>query len=106
MRSNRSRALFATHYHELPQLTKRLSRLMKLTMKVTDHAGEIVFLHEVIAGAADRSYGVHVAASSWPSQVRRCARAQILARLEAGDRRAPLEKTIDDLPLSRTRQRR
>ena len=49
--SNRSRALFATHFHELTQLTKRLSRSSDLTMKVTDHAGEIVFLHEVIAGA-------------------------------------------------------
>ena len=96
---NRSRALFATHFHELTQLTKRLPRLVNLTMKVTDHAGEIVFLHEVIAGAADRSYGVHVAElAGLPKSV--IARAQkILARLEAGDRRAPLEKTIDDLPL-------
>ena len=72
---------------------------MNLTMKVTDHAGEIVFLHEVIAGAADRSYGVHVAElAGLPKSV--ITRAQkILARLEAGDRRAPLEKTIDDLPL-------
>jgi DNA mismatch repair protein MutS len=97
--SNRSRALFATHFHELTQLTKRLSRLVNLTMKVTDHAGEIVFLHEVIAGAADRSYGVHVAElAGLPKSV--VARAhKILARLEAGDQRAPLEKTIDDLPL-------
>ncbi|MGA8171550.1 MAG: DNA mismatch repair protein MutS, partial [Methylocystis sp.] len=97
--SNRSRALFATHFHELTQLTKRLSRLVNLTMKVTDRAGEIVFLHEVVLGAADRSYGVHVAElAGLPKSV--IARAQkILARLEAADRRAPLEKTIDDLPL-------
>ena len=59
--SNRSRALFATHFHELTQLSKRLPRLINLTMKVTEHAGKIVFLHEVVAGSADRSYGVHVA---------------------------------------------
>ncbi len=97
--ANRSRALFATHFHELTQLSKRLPRLKNLTMKVTDHAGEIVFLHEVVAGSADRSYGVHVAqlAGLPPSVISRARK--ILARLEAGDRRAPLEKTIDDLPL-------
>ncbi len=47
---NCSRAIFATHFHELTQLAKRLPRLVNLTMKVTDHAGEIVFLHEVIKG--------------------------------------------------------
>jgi len=97
--SNRSRALFATHFHELTQLTKRLSRLVNLTMKVTDHAGEIVFLHEVIAGAADRSYGVHVAELAGLPKSAVARAHKILARLEAGDRRAPLEKTIDDLPL-------
>jgi DNA mismatch repair protein MutS len=96
---NRSRALFATHFHELTQLKKRLPRLLNLTMKVTDHAGEIVFLHEVVAGAADRSYGVHVAelAGLPPSVVARAHK--ILAQLEAADRRSPVEKTIDDLPL-------
>jgi DNA mismatch repair protein MutS len=96
---NRSRALFATHFHELTQLTKRLSRLVNLTMKVTDHAGEIVFLHEVVKGAADRSYGVHVAelAGLPPSVV---ARAHaILAELEAADRKNPVDALIDDLPL-------
>lgn len=55
---NRSRALFATHFHELTQLSKRLDRLTDLTMRVSEHEGNIVFLHEVISGAADRSYGV------------------------------------------------
>ncbi len=96
---NRSRAIFATHFHELTQLTKKLSRLVNLTMKVTDHAGDIVFLHEVIKGAADRSYGVHVAelAGLPPAVVARAHK--ILAQLEAVDRRAPVEKMIDDLPL-------
>ncbi|HEY8161828.1 MAG: DNA mismatch repair protein MutS [Methylocystis sp.] len=96
---NRSRALFATHFHELTQLTKRMERLVNLTMKVTDHAGEVVFLHEVVKGAADRSYGVHVAQlAGLPASVVARAHA-ILAELEAADRRAPVEALIDDLPL-------
>ena len=96
---NRSRAIFATHFHELTQLSKRLSRLVNLTMKVTDHAGEVVFLHEVIEGAADRSYGVHVAQlAGLPPGVVARAHA-ILAELESADRRAPVETLIDDLPL-------
>jgi DNA mismatch repair protein MutS len=96
---NRSRALFATHFHELTQLTKRLPRLANLTMKVTDHAGDVVFLHEVINGAADRSYGVHVAelAGLPPDVVSRAH--EILAELEAADRKNPVETLIDDLPL-------
>ena len=96
---NRSRALFATHFHELTQLSKRLPRLVNLTMKVTDHAGDVVFLHEVVKGAADRSYGVHVAQlAGLPESVVARAHA-ILAELEAADRRAPVETLIDDLPL-------
>jgi DNA mismatch repair protein MutS len=96
---NRSRALFATHFHELTHLTKRMGRLVNLTMKVKDHAGEVVFLHEVTKGAADRSYGVHVAElAGLPASVVGRAHA-ILAELEAADRRAPVEKLIDDLPL-------
>jgi DNA mismatch repair protein MutS len=96
---NRSRALFATHFHELTQLAKRLPRLVDLTMKVKDHAGELVFLHEVTKGVADRSYGVHVAElAGLPASVVARAHA-ILAQLEAADRRAPVDKLIDDLPL-------
>jgi len=96
---NKSRAIFATHFHELTQLTKRMARLVNLTMKVTDHAGDVVFLHEVIKGAADRSYGVHVAQlAGLPASVVARAHA-ILAELEAADRRAPVEALIDDLPL-------
>jgi DNA mismatch repair protein MutS len=96
---NRARAIFATHFHELTQLTKRLARLVNLTMKVTDHAGEVVFLHEVVKGAADRSYGVHVAQlAGLPASVVTRAHT-ILAELEAADRHAPVEALIDDLPL-------
>ena len=96
---NCSRALFATHFHELTQLSKRLDRLTNLTMRVSEHEGNIVFLHEVISGAADRSYGVHVAQiAGLPSSV--IARAyHILSELEAADRAKPVETLIDDLPL-------
>jgi len=97
--ANRARAIFATHFHELTQLAKRLPRLVNLTMKVADCAGDVVFLHEVIKGAADRSYGVHVAElAGLPPAVVARAHA-ILAELEAADRRAPVETLIDDLPL-------
>ena len=97
--SNRSRALFATHFHELTQLGQRLNRLKNLTMRVADWNGEVVFLHEVVPGAADRSYGIQVAKlAGLPGSV--VARAKhILSELEASDRRAPVEKLIADLPL-------
>ncbi len=98
---NRARAIFATHFHELTQLARRMKRLVNLTMKVADHAGEVVFLHEVVQGAADRSYGVHVAQlAGLPTSVVTRAH-QILAELEAADRRSPVETLIDDLPLFR-----
>jgi DNA mismatch repair protein MutS len=55
------RALFATHYHELTGLTESLPALSCHSMKVKEWKGSLVFLHEVAAGAADRSYGIHVA---------------------------------------------
>jgi DNA mismatch repair protein MutS len=96
---NRARALFATHFHELTELAKQLPRVTNLTMRVTDWNGEVVFLHEVLPGAADRSYGIQVAklAGLPPAVV---ARAQeILRLLEASDRRTPVETLIADLPL-------
>ncbi len=58
---NRCRALFATHYHELTALTGELSALYAVTMRIKEWNKAIIFLHEVIAGTADRSYGIHVA---------------------------------------------
>ena len=55
------RALFATHYHELTSLSERLPGLVNATMRVKEYKGDVVFLHEVCPGAADRSYGIHVA---------------------------------------------
>jgi DNA mismatch repair protein MutS len=97
--NNRARALFATHFHELTELAKQLPRVTNLTMRVTDWNSEVVFLHEVLPGAADRSYGIQVAklAGLPPAVV---ARAQeILRLLEASDRRKPVETLIADLPL-------
>jgi DNA mismatch repair protein MutS len=55
------RSIFATHYHELTRLSYKLPRLKCYTMKVREYKGEVIFMHQVIAGAADRSYGIHVA---------------------------------------------
>jgi DNA mismatch repair protein MutS len=97
--TNRCRALFATHYHELTQLTKVLPRLHNATMRVTEWNGDVVFLHEVAPGAADRSYGIQVAKlAGMPAPVVERAR-EILAKLEASDREAPKARLVDDLPL-------
>jgi DNA mismatch repair protein MutS len=97
--SCRARTLFATHFHELTQLTRTLPRLTNLTMRVAEWKGEVVFLHEVVAGAADRSYGIQVAKlAGLPVRVIERARL-ILSGLEAGERRQPAGGLIDDLPL-------
>jgi DNA mismatch repair protein MutS len=97
--TNRARALFATHFHELTELARQLPRVTNLTMRVTDWNGDVVFLHEVLPGAADRSYGIQVAklAGLPPAVVARAQ--QILRLLEASDRRTPVETLIADLPL-------
>jgi DNA mismatch repair protein MutS len=56
------RAIFSTHYHELTKLQDTLPMIACLTVKVEEWQNQIVFLHKVIEGVADRSYGVHVAA--------------------------------------------
>jgi DNA mismatch repair protein MutS len=94
---NTCRALFATHYHELTALSARLPRLHNATVRVKEWQGEVVFLHEVVPGAADRSYGIQVARlAGLPASV--ITRAQeVLSKLEAEDRASP--KGFDDLPL-------
>ena len=95
---NRSRAIFATHFHELTQLSGRLDRLVNLTSRVADWHGEVVFLHEIVAGAADRSYGIQVAKlAGLPGAVVKRAKV-LLAELEAGDRGAGA-RLLADLPL-------
>nr|WP_026607928.1 DNA mismatch repair protein MutS [Methylocapsa acidiphila] len=96
---NRGRALFATHFHELTQLAKRLDRLDNLTVRVTDWNGDVVFLHEIAPGAADRSYGIQVAKlAGLPGPVVERARI-LLAEFEAADRRTHADRLVADLPL-------
>src|SRR5580693_10318 len=97
--SNRCRALFATHFHEMTALAAKLKRIHNATMRVKEWHGDVVFLHEVVAGAADRSYGIQVAKlAGLPSSVIERAKL-VLAQLEAEDRTSPARKLIDDLPL-------
>jgi DNA mismatch repair protein MutS len=99
--TNRCRALFATHFHELTALSAKLPRLHPVTMKVAAYKGEVVFLHEVVPGAADRSYGIQVAKlAGLPAGVVRRA-GTILAELERADRASPMARMVDDLPLFR-----
>jgi DNA mismatch repair protein MutS len=97
--SNRCRALFATHFHELTALGQKLPRLHNATVRVKEWHGDVVFLHEVIAGAADRSYGIQVAklAGLPPAVIERAK--LVLAQLESADRTSPAKTLIDDLPL-------
>jgi DNA mismatch repair protein MutS len=97
--ANKSRALFATHYHEMVALAERLKSMACYTMKVREWNDSIIFLHEVISGVADRSYGIHVAKlAGLPGAV--VARAEeVLRALEEGrEGHKPLAR-IDDLPL-------
>jgi DNA mismatch repair protein MutS len=96
---NACRALFATHYHELTALAAAKPHLACHTMKVREWKGDIIFLHEVVAGAADRSYGIQVAKlAGLPSPV--IVRAtEVLQALEAHRRSQPAMPSINDLPL-------
>ncbi|MFL6811641.1 MAG: DNA mismatch repair protein MutS, partial [Bradyrhizobium canariense] len=97
--ANRCRTLFATHYHELTALSAKLSRLFNATVRVKEWQGEVVFLHEVLPGSADRSYGIQVAKlAGLPPPV--IARAKsVLAKLEAQDRGQTARALAEDLPL-------
>ena len=96
---NCCRALFASHYHELVSLETRLVSLKPFTMRVKEWQGDIVFLHEIVAGAADRSYGIYVAKlAGLPSAV--IARAEeVLSILEQGEQSCSLTGLADNLPL-------
>ena len=98
---NKARALFATHYHELTALSKSLANVENATVRVKEWEGEVVFLHEVHKGSADRSYGVQVAKlAGLPEAVVERARV-VLGTLESGDRAGSEKKQslMDDLPL-------
>ena len=96
---NKSRALFATHYHELTALADKLDGLACHTMRVKEWQGDVVFLHEVGAGSADRSYGIHVGKlAGLPSSVVSRSK-QILETIEKGEQSATVTRLADDLPL-------
>ncbi len=96
---NRCRTLFATHYHELTALAAKLPALVCHTMRVKEWKGDVVFLHEVGPGTADRSYGIHVGKlAGLPKSV--TARAEeVLGVLEKGEQGGALARLADDLPL-------
>jgi DNA mismatch repair protein MutS len=96
---NRCRVLFATHYHELTALAERLPRTANATVEVKEWRDEIVFLYRVVPGAADRSYGIHVAKlAGLPGPV--LARAnEVLTELEKADGRPRPSDLASDLPL-------
>ncbi len=98
---NRCRALFATHYHEMTALAGKLPGVENATVSVKEWEGEVIFLHEVRKGAADRSYGVQVARlAGLPAAVVDRAKV-VLEALESGERQggARPKALIDDLPL-------
>ena len=94
--TNRCRALFATHYHELARLEGRLAHVCNLSLRAKEWNGDLVFLHEARPGPADRSYGVQVAklAGVPPAVVARAR--EVLERLE-NQQSSPAR--LDDLPL-------
>ena len=94
------RTLFATHYHELTRLAERLDRLSLHHVRAREWKGDLVLLHEVADGAADRSYGIAVAKlAGLPPAVVARARS-VLAKLEAGrDATGGIAAGLDDLPL-------
>ncbi len=101
---NRCRALFATHYHEMTGLATQLPGVENATVSVKEWEGDVIFLHEVRRGAADRSYGVQVAKlAGLPDSVVARARA-VLDMLESGDREGgnPAKALLEDLPLFAT----
>ncbi|MCZ6637012.1 MAG: DNA mismatch repair protein MutS [Alphaproteobacteria bacterium] len=96
---NACRGLFATHYHELTQLSASLSELSNHTMRVKEWKGDVVFLHAVGAGAADRSYGIHVARLAGLPDAVLSRAEEVLKIIEQGDKADAVSRLADDLPL-------
>ncbi len=96
---NRCRALFATHYHELTALAAKLDSLSCHAMRVKEWQDDVVFLHEVVAGAADRSYGIHVGKLAGLPKAAIDRAEAVLATLEQGEQAGALSRLADDLPL-------
>ena len=94
------RTLFATHYHELTRLAARLDALSLHHVRAREYKGDLVLLHEVAPGPADRSYGIAVAKLAGISPAVLARAKSVLARLEAGrDATGGIAAGLDDLPL-------
>jgi DNA mismatch repair protein MutS len=96
---NRCRALFATHYHEMTALSAKLDGVENATVTVKEWDGDVIFLHEVKRGTADRSYGVQVARLAGLPQVVVERAKVVLEALEKGEREGGRKAFVDDLPL-------
>jgi DNA mismatch repair protein MutS len=96
----RAMTLFATHYHELIQLANQLPHVKNLNVAVSDEGGKIVFLHKLVEGGADRSYGIHVAQlAGLPSAVIHRAE-DILKNLEGEDKQTHKTERAETSQLS------
>lgn len=98
---NKCRTIFATHYHELTELNKQLKNLSLHCMKIKEFNGDVIFLHEVTDGAADRSYGIHVAKLAGLPEIALKRSEQVLQLLEENKKTKALTQ-IEDLPLFAT----
>lgn len=96
---NQCRALFATHYHELTALSAKLEHLSNVTMRVKEWQGDVVFLHEVVPGKADRSYGIQVAKLAGLPEAVITRASLVLEKLEKAREEREVTPMIDDLPL-------
>jgi DNA mismatch repair protein MutS len=96
---NKCRTLFATHYHELIKLNSRIKALSLHCMKIKEFDGDVIFMHEVIEGAADRSYGIHVARLAGLPDLTVKRAEQVLKLLEEEKQNKILSAIEDDLPL-------
>ncbi|MEI6985613.1 MAG: DNA mismatch repair protein MutS [Rhodospirillaceae bacterium] len=97
--TTRCRALFATHYHELTQLAAKLPHLVCHTMLIREWHGNVIFLHEVAAGSADRSYGIHVARLAGLPKTVIIRAEEVLKFLESSNQGSMISRLADDLPL-------
>ncbi len=97
---NRCRCLFATHYHELTRLAERCDALTLHHVRAREWKGDLVLLHEVSEGPADRSYGIAVARLAGLPPITIARAKSVLAKLEAGrSKTGGLAAGLDDLPL-------
>ena len=99
---NKCRTIFATHYHELTKLKDRLDALSLRCMKIKEYNGEVIFMHEVISGSADRSYGIHVAKLAGLPELTVERAEQVLKLLEAEKQHKVMSSVDVDLPLFAT----